>query len=115
MNGIPKYGDGEKISALTLIQNVMKTIADTKMVVKITKATEFSSFTAIVDALAVNCRFKNFTAVLNRVRYHKMFEMKDAVKKRVVVIAPNVFLVKEVIAFIAMKDPGCSHNPDCFC
>ena len=37
-----KYGGGEKVSALTLIQNVMKTIADTKMAVYVTKATEFS-------------------------------------------------------------------------
>ena len=45
-----KYGDGKKFSALILIQIVMKTIADTKMAVYTTKATEFSSFNATVEA-----------------------------------------------------------------
>ena len=87
-----KYSDREKVSTLTLVQNVMKTVADTKVAVYITKATDFSSFTATAEVHAVKGQFKNFTAVLNEVRYHKMFEMKDVVKKLVAVIAPNVWL-----------------------
>ena len=68
------------------------------MAVYITNATAFSSFIATAEAHAVRGRFKDFTAVLNEVRYHTMFEMKDAVKKLVVVIAPNVSLVNEVLA-----------------
>ena len=103
---IKKYADGETTSALTMMQNVMKSIADTKMSVYITHATTFSIVTTTIDSHVVLGRFKNFTATLGEVRFHKLFELKDAVKKIVAVIAPNVFLVNEVIAMwsVSTKD-----------
>jgi virulence-associated protein VapD len=95
---IKKYADGEVNSALTMMQNVMKSIADTKMSIYITHATTFSNVSTTIDSHAVLGRFKNFTATLSEVRFHKLFDLKDAIKKIVAVIAPNVFLVNEVIA-----------------
>ena len=88
------------------MQNVMKSIADTKMSIYITHATTFSNVSTTIDSHAVLGRFKNFTSTLSEVRFHKLFDLKDAVKKIVAVIAPNVFLVNEVIAMwsVSTKD-----------
>ena len=103
---IQKFGGGEKESSVLLIQNVMKYIADMKMSVYVTHATAFNAVSSTVDAHAVRGRFNNFTSLLNEVRFHKMFELKDAIKKIVAVVAPNVFLVNEVLAMwnLSAKD-----------
>ena len=103
---IKKYADGETTSALTMVQNVLKSIADTKMSIYITHATAFSNVSTTIDSHAVLGRFKNFTATLSEVRFHKLFELKDAIKKIVAVIAPNVFLVNEVIAMWSVSTKG---------
>ena len=95
---IQKFGGGEKESAVILIQNVMKYIADMKMSVYVTHATSFNVVSSTIDPHAVRGRFNNFTSLLNEVRFHKMFELKDAIKKIVAVVAPNVFLVNGVLA-----------------
>ena len=103
---IQKFGGGEKASALTLIQNVMKYVADMKMTVYVSHATSFNAVSATVDPTAVRGRFNNFTSLLNEVRFHKMFELKDAIKKIVAIVAPDVFLVNEVLAMwnLSAKD-----------
>jgi hypothetical protein len=77
-----------------------------KMSVYVTPAIAFNAVSSTVDAHAVRGRFNNFTSLLNEVRFHKMFELKDAIKKIVAVVAPNVFLVNEVLAMwnLSAKD-----------
>ena len=103
---VEKYGDGETKSSVTLIKNVLEKVADTKMSIYVTHATTFNAFSATIDSHAVRGRFLNFTSVLNEVRYHKMFEPKDAIKKLVAVITPNLFLVNEVISMWSVSAKG---------
>jgi hypothetical protein len=92
-----KFGDNQKASAVTLIQNILKNVADTKTAVYMPHISAFSSFSSTHDEHAVLGRFKSFQSLFTEVRYHKMFDLKDGIKKLVAVVAPKAFLVSEIM------------------
>ena len=58
-----KFGDNQKASAVTLIQNILKNVADTKIAVYMARINAFSSFSSTYDEHAVLGRFKGFQSL----------------------------------------------------
>ena len=93
-----KYGDNEQTSAMKLIQNVLRNVADMKVELYVHYVGEFVAFETPADESAVKGKFFQFNAKLNEVRYHKMFALKQGMEKLVSVIRSKPFLMAEVLA-----------------
>ena len=91
-------GDGEDKSAAKLMQNVIKNAANKPMVVYLKEYQSFTSMGVTSTPSAVKQRYNEFKKKLQEIRYHKMFDVKDALKHLMQIISPHDTMKYEVMA-----------------
>jgi hypothetical protein len=92
-----KYGGSERASACQILQNVLQSIADSKTVIYVHHIGAFQALQVTSEPHAMKGRFSDAEAKLTEVRWHKMFDLTDGIKKLVSIVQPNPFLVNEVM------------------
>ena len=94
---LKKNADTERASGCLLVQNVLKSIADSKTPIYVHHIGAFMALQVTPDSHGMKGRFSDAEAKLTGVKWHKMFDLTGGIKKVVAIIHPNPFLVNEVM------------------